>query len=79
MKILLALAGVGLARAQAPTMCDGTPVPAADGQLIAFGCVVNEVVQCGYDANANPNDYNGALAGAPFSAIFSTAVCPFAG
>ena len=57
---------VGSASAQAPVvsavkMCNGDPVTYSDSQVIAFGCVDNEVVQCGYNANTNPNDYQGAL------------------
>ena len=45
-----------------PQMCDGSDVTAVANQLIAFGCVDNEVVQCGYDANADTGNYDGALA-----------------
>ena len=60
-KFVAACALVGSASAQAPVvsavkMCNGDPVTYSDSQVIAFGCVDNEVVQCGYNANTNPND-----------------------
>ena len=65
-KFVAACALVGSASAQAPVvsavkMCNGDPVTYSDSQVIAFGCVEYEVVQCGYNANTNPNDYQGAL------------------
>ena len=59
---LVACALVGIVKAQEPAMCDGTPVStvAQTGQLIAFGCIENEVLQCAYSANADPDNYPGA-------------------
>eukprot|EP01046_Picozoa_sp_COSAG06_P040967 COSAG06_NODE_5022_length_3783_cov_3.150109_2_plen_967_part_01 len=42
-----------------------SPADTADApadQLVMFGCIEHETVQCTYSANANPNDFEGALA-----------------
>ena len=41
--------------------CDDSPIEPADGELIAFGCIQHEVVQCGYDSNTAVDDYAGAI------------------
>ena len=41
--------------------CDGSPLTPAANQMIAFGCINHEVVQCGYNSNNAVDDYAGAL------------------
>ena len=38
-----------------------SPLTPAANQLIAFGCINHEVVQCSYNSNNAVDDYAGAL------------------
>jgi hypothetical protein len=41
--------------------CAGGPPNNVEGQLVTFGCIEHETVQCTYSANANPNQFQAAL------------------
>ena len=52
----------GIGGTSGPDMCSGVRPTAIGAQLLTFGCIDHETVQCTYNANAGGGDYDASMA-----------------